>query len=307
MVSLKGMIFNIEKYHINDGTGIRTAVFLKGCSLHCPWCSNPESQSSQKQLVVYEKLCKKCLVCERVCPSKAIYHIGDRIMLNKDKCDFCGKCVGMCMGAAREIYGQEMTVSEVVELVMKDAPYYRRSGGGITVTGGEPLVQADFTNALLKECKREYISTAVETCGIMEWGKTWKALEHADEILLDIKTTRPEKVSAFLNGACGEKTISLLKTNIKKLKENGKNVIFRCPIIPAYNFEKHHIADVLSWAQEFEINRIDLLPYHEYGKHKYRALGIEYKCKSIKTLKHSELDEFKSMILENGYECEIGG
>lgn len=304
---LKGMVFNIERYHINDGTGIRTAVFLKGCNLRCPWCSNPESQAFKKQLVVHEKLCKRCLICERLCPTKAIYHIGDKILLNENLCNFCGKCVEVCFGAARELYGKEMTVSEVMVHVLKDTPFYRRSGGGITVTGGEPLLQADFTRSLLKECKKEYISTAVETCGIIEWEKAWKALEYADEILLDIKTTCPEKVSAFLDNESGEKIIQTQKTNIRKLKENEKNVIFRCPIIPGYNFEVQHIIDILSWAKEFNIDRIDLLPYHEYGKHKYRSLGVDYKCNGIKTLGHAELNEFKSMILALGYECEIGG
>ncbi len=304
---ITGNVFNIEKYHIHDGEGIRTAVFLKGCHLKCPWCANPESQSREKQLVVHAKLCNTCLMCESVCPKRAVYHLDSHILLNENLCDYCGKCIEMCPAAAREIYGKEMTVRQVIQQVMKDAAYYSRSGGGITITGGEPLMQEEFTRALLEACRKEYILSAVETCGIAPWETVWKALEPADEILLDIKTANPAQAIVFMKQANGQDVIRTLRHNIEGLRREGKDIVFRCPIIPGFNYSARHIGEVISWAKEYGVKRIDLLPYHELGRYKYAALKLAYPYRQYKALKDSDLFEFRSAVLANRIECEIGG
>ena len=302
-----GTVFNIERYHIHDGIGIRTAVFLKGCNLVCPWCCNPESQSPEKQLVIFENLCKKCRVCEKVCPNKAIHYLADEILSDESLCEFCGKCTEMCPYSARKIYGVEMSVDQIMDQVLKDAPYYSRSGGGITITGGEPTMQSEFVHKLLEACNKEYIHSAVETCGIAEWKQVWKTLELADEILLDIKTVDPEKATFFTKTGDGNATLSLLMDNIEKLIQHGKNIVFRCPIIPGFNFNMQHIDEVIKLAYRFGIKRIDILPYHELGKHKYTALKRKYPYDRYRMLHDSQVLGLQSAILAHGFACEIGG
>ena len=301
-----GKVFNIEKFHIHDGEGIRTAVSLKGCHLRCPWCSNPESQKTGNEIVVFDNLCTACLRCENLCPQKAIYHIENRIRTNTTLCNFCGKCVEMCPTSARQIYGEDMTVAEVIREVMKDEIYYARSGGGVTVTGGEPLLQAEFVQELVAACRSEYLSVAVETCGIVSWDKMWMGLENADEILLDIKTTDPQKTVVIMpNGS--DDYIGILRNNIRKLRQKDKNVIFRCPIIPGFNDTKSHVMSVVIWAKEFDVQRIDLLPFHQFGRHKHRALGLGYVMEDKKQLQNEDMENLKSLIERADLTCIVGG
>lgn len=300
-----GNVFNIEKFHIHDGEGIRTAVFLKGCHLRCPWCSNPESQNTQREIVVFDNLCTACLRCEGLCHTKAIYHIENKVRTNASLCDFCGRCVAMCPASARQIYGQNMSVEEVMHEVMKDAIYYARSGGGVTITGGEPLLQAEFVHDLVRACKSEYLPVAVETCGIVSWDKMWMGLADVDEILLDIKTTDPKKTAVIMPD--GGDYIGILRNNIFRLREKGKNVIFRCPIIPGFNDTKAHVMSVIIWAKEFGIERIDLLPFHQFGKHKHRALGLDYVMEKDVQLKNEDMEELKMLVERADIACVIGG
>ncbi|HBU11602.1 MAG TPA: glycyl-radical enzyme activating protein [Clostridiales bacterium] len=308
MKQQQGKVFNIEKFHIHDGPGIRTAVFLKGCHLKCPWCSNPESQSANRQLVLYQNLCKACLLCERVCQNGAVYHMDSRVFTNRQACDFCGKCEAMCPHSAREIYGRDMDVRQVMHEVLKDAAYYARSGGGVTISGGEPLLQAEFARAIAKECKRELLAVAVETTGLVEWEQAWRALEYADEVLLDVKTTEPPKMDIlFGKHMDGAQQLQLLKSNIANLRQEGKQVVFRCPIIPGFNYYREHVLAVIGWAKELDVAQIDLLPFHQFGKHKYAALGMEYKYADDAQFRNGDMEEFKELILQNGLRCEIGG
>ncbi|MEA4854627.1 MAG: glycyl-radical enzyme activating protein [Christensenella sp.] len=303
-----GRIFNIEKFHIHDGAGIRTAVFLKGCHLRCPWCSNPESQSANRQVVVHQNLCVSCYRCERACPRKAIYHIGSKVKTNEEMCNFCGECVKRCPASARQIYGENVAVQEVMNEIMQDEAFYARSAGGVTITGGEPLLQADFVRALACACKKEYLSVAIETCGMVKWEQAWTGLEYADEILLDVKTTDLSKLDFILQGVREkEDYISLLRNNIYRLKHKGKNVIFRCPIIPEFNCTKSHVMSVVIWAKEFGVEQIDLLPFHQFGKHKYSSLGLNYHYAGDSQLRHEDMGEFRQLVERAGLCCTVGG
>jgi pyruvate formate lyase activating enzyme len=308
MNEIYGNIYNIEKFHIHDGSGIRTNVFLKGCNLACPWCSNPESQQEQQQLVLYPNLCVSCLACEKACPANAIYHIDKKVLLNRERCNFCGKCVTICPRSARQIFGKSMSVSEVMVEVRKDAAFYTRSGGGVTISGGEPLLQIDFIRQLSLECRQELIDVAVETAGLIETESVMKALEYCNEVLLDIKTLEAEKFNTlFGRFTDGHYWLNLLVDNVKALRLSGKEVIFRCPIIPKFNDDKKHISKVCELAGQYGIKRIDLLPFHQFGKHKYAALSREYQYEDLKPLEHSDLSPYKLIIEENGFECKLGG
>lgn len=300
--AVKGIVFNIEHFHIHDGSGIRTLVFLKGCHLRCPWCCNPESQDMKTQIAVYKNLCKLCLVCENACPQKAIYHKDGSLFLNRDLCNSCGECVKKCPHKAREMFGKVMTVEEVMDEVKKDASFYQRSGGGVTLSGGEATLQPEFARGILEACKKEYFNTAVETCGTIKWEYLWMAVEYADEILFDIKYTDPDtfkKISSV--------PLSVVKENARKLKERGKEVAFRCPIIPDCNDDNTHISNVISWAKELNIGRVDILPFHQLGKHKYASLGLEYELGENKPPEDGRISEIEKMIADAGLKVTIGG
>lgn len=297
-----GKVFNIERYHINDGRGIRTVIFLKGCEMSCPWCCNPESQSSKSELAVHKNLCTMCLACEKSCPQKAISHDEAGLFLNKDVCILCGLCVSVCPVQARQIFGKEMSVEQVMAEVEKDAAFYLRSGGGVTLSGGEPGLQPRFSNQILKKCKQRGYGTAVETNGAVAWDSLWQTTMYADEILLDIK---------FTTGVLF-KTISLfsfdaLKGNIKKLTEKGKRVIFRCPIIPGYNDNDEHIANIVEWGKEFGISRVDVMAFHQLGSYKYDSLSMNYTLKGLEPPGEDTIRRIVEKIRSNGFIVTVGG
>ena len=305
---MKGNIFSIEKYRIHDGEGIRTAVFLKGCNLRCPWCANPESQSGAPHVVVHKKLCTACLSCYRNCPQKAVYYVGNIIKTNMDLCTVCGRCVQFCPNSARQIYGQTVSVEEVMKEILKDSVYYARSGGGVTISGGEPLLQPQFTRAILEECGREYLHTAVETAGYAPWESVWTALEPASVVLMDIKATDPRTAAAFLpEKADAEKMMESKLQTIRRLREKGKNIIFRCPIVPGYNDNLHHIETVGELARQVGVAQVDLLPFHQFGKNKYDALDREYLFSDVPALSEEHMIPYRNALLKKGLICNIGG
>lgn len=301
-LNLCGTVANIERYRIHDGDGIRTNIFLKGCPLYCPWCCNPETQSMQQQMAVFKKLCKLCGMCVHVCPNKAIHIENEQLFWDESKCDFCGKCVAYCPHKARKSYGKTMTVQEVINEVEKDALYYNRSGGGITVSGGEPGMQSAFTRAILHQAKNRYIHTAIETSGAVPAKQLWEAAEYADTILIDLKFTDAEKfkiVSAF--------PYEEYLKNLSMLCSRGKEVVLRCPIIPGKNSNSAHIEQISAIALANKIPRVDLLAFHQLGKNKYEALGMNYEMSTEKNLQKEDLEPFKSYLEQQGLNVTIGG
>lgn len=186
-----GIVFNIEHFHVHDGEGIRTNVFLKGCNLHCPWCCNPESISPDPQIALYKKLCTGCGKCKNICPQHCIEITGDgKSRTDRSRCIACGACEKVCPHGARELFGHRMNVAEVMEDVEKDSFYFMNSDGGMTLSGGETCLQPEFARALIEAAHRRYISVALETAGAVKWESLWKVAELADEILFDLKTTK---------------------------------------------------------------------------------------------------------------------
>lgn len=299
---LVGIVFNIEHFHIHDGSGIRTNVFLKGCHLRCPWCCNPESQKMEPEIAVHLKLCKLCLECVNKCHRNAISFSENKLHLNRNLCDGCGVCIQSCPHDARQLYGQMMSVEEVVKEIEKDVLFYNKSGGGVTLSGGEPSLQPEFARAILKACKEKYINTAIETCGAVNWDTFWHVVEYADEILFDIKHTDPDLFAEispvpFIN----------VKQNLQKLIDKGKSVILRCPLIPNYNDNLVHITKIIELANDMYIEKIDILPFHQLGKYKYNSLDKVYNLEIMQLLNNKWIQEVEEMLSNEGFVVSVGG
>ena len=256
---MTAMIFDIERNSFVDGPGIRTTVFFKGCDLSCLWCHNPESHDPKPQMMFYKDKCKSCGKCKEVCP----YHF--------EKCDLCGKCTLYCPVGARKICGKSYTVDEVLNEIIKDKSYYETSGGGVTFSGGECMLQLDFLCEILKKCKENGIHTAVDTAGFVPFASFEKVLPFTDLFLYDIKIFDTEKHKQYV-GADN----NLILENLKKLLRAGASIYIRIPVIPGVNDsveEMQQIKDFLSANGKPE--KIELLPYHAMGENKYRALARE--------------------------------
>ena len=281
-----GTVLNIQHFCINDGPGIRTNVFLKGCSLRCKWCCNPESIQFKPELAYDLKKCigeKECGFCLKECPESALYVLPSdgNVRVNWNLCTNCAKCVPVCPTNALYLFGTEMTVDQVLNEVEQDASFYRESGGGITLSGGECLLLADFSAALLQEAHARGFNTAIETAGNVPWEFMEKVLQHVDTMLHDHKLTDPVKHKKWV-GVDNKRILE----NFKKAYETFPNVKFvaRTPLMPGVNDDEEHIRAVLAFIRPHE-NVIDyqLLPYHRFGESKYGFLGEVYQMEDFKS------------------------
>jgi pyruvate formate lyase activating enzyme len=272
-----GIVFNIQKYSVHDGPGIRTVVFLKGCPLRCRWCSNPESHKLQPQLVYNRNKCltlEHCVRCLEVCTAGAIKSgEGNRIRIDREVCTECLLCTQACPSLALNVYGESMTVEEVVGKVEEDSAFYSRSGGGLTIGGGEPMHQAAFAGAILKEAKRRRINTAMETCGFCQWEDLRGACGFLDTLLYDVKSMDPEKHRRF-TGVPNE----LVLDNLKRVREAfpALPVWVRTPIVPEFNDSVEDVRAILNHIQGMPNVWFEALDYHRMGKPKYEYLGLEF-------------------------------
>ena len=251
----KAMIFDIQRNSFVDGPGIRTTVFFKGCNLRCKWCHNPESQSFEKQMMFYKDKCTGCGKCREVCPN----HL--------QSCDFCGKCELYCPADARKVCGREYTPAEVFAEVIKDKAFYDNSGGGVTFSGGECMLQLDFLREILEKCKSAGIHTAVDTAGNVPWKSFEKILPFTDLFLYDIKAFGAE-LHRKGTGVSNE----LILENLKNLSGRA-DIIVRIPVIGGYNDNDEEIRQIADFLKQIKIIKAELLPYHAMGEHKYTALG----------------------------------
>ena len=266
-----GTIFNIQKFSINDGPGIRTTVFMKGCPLNCLWCHNPESKSRKTEIFFDARKCVGCRSCE-VCPYGCHVFTDTEHIFNREKCTACGKCAAECYTDALELVGTEKSVEEIIAEVMKDEAFYENSGGGMTLSGGEPMFQFDFTYELLKRAKENGLHTCIETCGFAKWEQYEKIADLVDIFLFDYKETDPGKHKEF-TGVTNE----LILENLKKLDEKGCKTVLRCPIIPGLNDTDEHFTGIAKTANSLRnVLEINVEPYHPLGKGKSEMLGKEY-------------------------------
>ena len=255
----KAIFFDIQRKSFVDGPGIRTTVFFKGCNLKCAWCHNPESQSAKPQMMFYKDKCTGCGKCKSVCP----YHL--------EQCELCGKCTLYCPVDARMVCGKEHTVDEVLKEVLKDKAFYETSGGGVTFSGGECMLQIGFLAEILKKCKENGIHTAVDTAGHIPFESFEKILPYTDLFLYDIKIFDRQKHKQYV-GVSNE----LILENLKKLFERKAKLWIRIPIIPDVNDSIEEIQKIKDFLKTIgTAEKIELLPYHVMGENKYRAIGKE--------------------------------
>jgi pyruvate formate lyase activating enzyme len=269
----RGVVFDIQRYSLDDGPGIRTSVFLKGCPLDCVWCSNPESRAMQPELAYFYSSCIRCGDCKKICSIRAISVTERGVMIDRNRCSLCGVCVEACVNDALKLIGKEMSVTEVIREVARDKLFYNDSGGGMTLTGGEPTYQAAFASDILRAAKYEGIHTAIETCGYARWDELKKILNYTDLVLFDVKNISDELSKKFTGR--GSKVIL---ENLKRTDSAGKTIVLRFPFVPGFTDSPENLKAIADLAKCLSsVAQIDILPFHQYGRHKYRSLGRSYR------------------------------
>lgn len=259
-----GIIFDIQRCSVNDGPGLRTVVFFKGCPLKCLWCHNPESQSPKKELLYNFEKCIACGNCSKIC---FCHSISDSIhIIKRDQCIACGKCVKICPSGALEVKGMDCSAKEVFREIKKDEKYYRKSGGGVTISGGEPFLQPSFLIEILNMCRKEQIHTAIETSGFVKQSVLLEILPYVDLFLWDYKVTEN---SMYYIGANQQQLIE----NLHFAYTNGAHIRLRCPIIPGVGDNQLHLEAISELSQKYNFDGVDILPYHNMGVFKSRKLG----------------------------------
>ncbi|MDR1795448.1 MAG: glycyl-radical enzyme activating protein [Erysipelotrichaceae bacterium] len=300
---MKLKVLNIQRFCLHDGPGIRTTVFLAGCPLRCPWCANPESQQSKNQLLYQKNKCVGCQTCVSVCPQKAIRFLNNRWQLDRAQCICCGQCAAHCSSDALRLSYKELSVDEVMTVVLQDKNYYSDSSGGLTVSGGEPFVQFTGLLKLLKQAKENQIHTAIETTGDTKWQNIEAVLPFTDLFLFDLKADSAKAITEMSQGN-GERILANLNRLSRLFKEK---IILRVPCIPGYNFTSESIETMLGIAVSLGIAEVHLLPYHNLGKGKYEQLGLDYALGDLSMLKKSDLQVYCEFGERLGLKVQAGG
>lgn len=308
MVEAEGVVFNIQRYSIHDGPGIRTLVFFKGCPLRCLWCDNPESQRKIPELVYDPGKCIGSKACLEACPvgalSGAETDCGDwRVDIDRALCNDCAKCAESCAPQALTMMGHRMSLGEVMKEVEKDRQFYKRSGGGVTLSGGEPTAQLEFATALLRQCHARGIHTAIETCGYREWDGFSQLLRHTDLVLCDLKHMDSEKHKLF-TGVPNEPILE----NARRIAGEGIPMSVRFPIIPGYTDGERNIRAAARFVAALgTVGEIHLVPYHRLGEFKYARLGREYELTTLRPPSESDMKRHVEMIESYGLKAQVGG
>ncbi len=298
---IKALVFDIKRYAIHDGPGIRTSIFFKGCPLRCWWCHNPEGQEPYPEMMYYENRCIICGTCEKVCPLKAVSIVDGRVVTNRKLCDNCGVCVEYCPTGARELAGKWYTIQELLEEAEADRPFYEESGGGVTISGGEPLMQHEFVIRFLEELKRVEIYTAVDTSGYVSKEIMKNVSRFTDLFLYDLKVMDPQKHLLY-TGVRND----IILNNLKLLDELGARIWVRFPLIPGVNDDEANVRAMGEFVSNLKgVEQLNILPYHPLGVSKAERLGKEQK--RFEKPNRQLIDKIMNILEEYGLLVKVGG
>jgi pyruvate formate lyase activating enzyme len=296
------IITNIQGFSIHDGPGIRTVVFFKGCPLSCRWCANPECLSGTPLMGFIRTLCADCGKCLNLCSNDAIRYREGEHRIDYSRCISCGDCREQCYYGALVRYGKSMTLAEVWDAVRRDKMFYDNSGGGVTVSGGEPLLRAEFVRALFELSRREQIDTCVETCGFVDPEALMEVIPVTDHFLFDLKHMDPDAHRMYTG-----QSVSQILGNAALLLQNGADVVFRQPLIPGVNDSIKNIEATAGFLTSLGENaaRLEIMPYHRMGQSKYEALNMPYTMDGLGAADHGQVEAVQKAYIGRGINCTI--
>jgi pyruvate formate lyase activating enzyme len=296
-----GLVFDIQRYSIKDGPGLRVLVFIKGCPLRCLWCSNPESQTSQTEILYDEERCHECGQCVLACQTKALIQDSrGKVCYDYLNCRLCGSCIEACPYKARKWAGRWITVAELMREVERDLPFFRRSGGGVTLGGGEPMSQPDFVERILKACKEQNIHTSLETCGYAPWEVLKRLANYTDLFFYDLKQIDPDLHKQW-TGVSNQ----VILRNLEELGTIHPQIVVRYPLIPGVNDSDLDILALIKFIRGIKtIQKVEISPYHRYGELKYSLLGRQYPMKGVQALPEKRVNEVLGLIRSYNLDCE---
>jgi pyruvate formate lyase activating enzyme len=299
-----GRVFDIKRYSIHDGPGIRTTVFLKGCSLCCLWCHNPESVDPGPELMHWPSRCTRCYACIKACPKAAITKdAAGAVVIDRKACDLCGKCAEACLYDAMQMVGREMSVEDVLAEVEKDKIFYDQSGGGVTLSGGDPFVQSAFAEALLDGCRSRGIPAAVDTAGFSRNGVLDRVASKADLILYDLKCMDDARHKELT----GVSNVPIIE-NLKRLSAGRTEVWVRIPLVSGVNDDDDNIRRTIEFLSSLKtVRQVGILPYHSGGLEKARRIGQESHFRKFETPSEERIASVEAAFREAGFEVRRGG
>ena len=300
--SVAGRVARIDRGAVHDGPGLRTVVFLKGCPLRCAWCHSPETQSLRSEALVQSDRCIACEACAAACEQGAAHPASSPQPIDRARCTVCGRCTEICPTGARAISGTRMSASQVVSEVKKDRAFYDQSGGGMTLSGGEPLIQPEFALTLLELCRREGIHTAVETCGHVKPEVLRLAAAIADVVLFDLKLMDESRHRAATR--VSNRTIL---DNLREVAKRRRDVIVRVPLVPGINDDWRNLSATAAFVDSLGLSRIDVLPYHRAGLSKYWRLGRTYHLDEVKPPSAESIGIAVDAMARAGLDVHVGG
>jgi glycyl-radical enzyme activating protein len=299
---VSGIVFDIQRYSLHDGPGLRTNVFLKGCPLDCAWCSNPEAKHPLPQTAFFEQRCFLCGDCLKVCPNSAIEMQSGRLAWDAARCDSTGACVHACPAQAFRVIGKRMCASEVVAAVQRDVAFYGRQGG-MTLTGGDPTFQPGFAQAILELARAEGLHTAIETCGACAWPVLQGLLPWVNLVLFDLKHLDTDLHRQYTGGS----NESILD-NLRRTAQSGVELVVRVPLIPGFNTDTDSLAAMAALIRSLaEVPVVHLLPYHTLGRAKYRALDLTYSMEDTPPMMIEEAEALAAPFKAYGLDVVVGG